>query len=154
MREVAPAREHDAEIEVRLPQVRIDLDRLAEQGDGARLHARILRRRRALDHALHGERIRRRQAGLHRLRPGRRLLATARGEQEQEERVPLHFAPFFFGAGAAGAGFAGAGFSAGAREAGLPAGFGASPRRGASMRAGSGVGPCERTSKPVSLNAG
>jgi hypothetical protein len=83
-----------------------------------------------------------------------------------------HLLPFFFGAGffeSAGVGGAGEGAgapsgviglaagAAGAGNAGLGVGASAAfspPRRGESMSGGSGVGACERISKPVYLNGG
>ena len=107
VREIARVGEHDAEIEARLPEVGIDRDRLAEERDGARLHARILRGSDALDHALHGDRVRGRQALLGDLRAWPAAAAAARdGRERDSERgdayegsEPRHFAPFFFGGG-------------------------------------------------------
>src|SRR4051812_27459127 len=79
--EIAAVREHDAEVVAGLPEIGIDLDRLAKKADRPRLHLRISRRGDALDHALYGEWVGRRQSFFDRLRRARLTVAATRHER-------------------------------------------------------------------------
>ena len=152
--QIACAREDDAQVEARLPEVGIDGDGLTEENDRA-LALAFLGGPHPLHHLAHGRRIGRRERLRPRVHSHVVMTATARSERERErhgreppaEKRARHF---FFG-GVAGGGVAGGGTTTGP----LSASFAASgPRLGASIRAGIGDGPSERTSKPTSLNAG
>ncbi len=137
--EVACPRQHRTEVEARLPEVRVGADRVPKERDRP-LALAILRGLDALNHAAHGDGVRRRESDGLCLRRGG-ATAPARGSEERRRHLGrddraarranrcLHREPWAVALVATG-------------------------RFGASMSGGMGRGACERTSNPVSLKGG
>src|SRR5262249_30687174 len=122
-----------------------------EERDRARATVRLLGRLHALHHLRDGLGVRRREHVRLRGRRGARgFLAPAaarRAGKDEQRRAARH--RFFLG-------FVGGGEGGGGGACAAGAGFASScgPRLGASRSAGSGTGPCDRISSPISLIGG